>query len=90
MEDIKIARKKLYVNIGQQITKLRTKAGTTQEQLAEAAHVRPVTMKRIERGAYSKLSSSMLERIAKAMGLVVEVSLQKPNRVKESLATEST
>jgi len=82
MENIKIARKKLYINVGQQITEFRTKAGTTQEQLAEAAQIRPVIMERIERGAYSKLSSSMLDRIAKAMGLVVELTLQQPRIAK--------
>ena len=70
--------------VGLQVSTFRTNEKITIEQLSEAARVSPDILKKIERGAYSKLSRSMLLRIADVLGLEVQVTLTKPKQPRKT------
>lgn len=54
--------------LGENIRQYRTKAGLTQEQLAEKAELHPVYVGKIERGE-QWISLHALLRVAKAVGI---------------------
>jgi ribosome-binding protein aMBF1 (putative translation factor) len=59
--------------IGQMIYDIRTQAGLTQKQLAELAGTDQAVISRLEDADYEGHTMSMLRRIAKALGKLVEV-----------------
>lgn len=67
-------------DVAQLIYDARTKAGLTQQQLAERIGTRQSVISRLENADYEAQSLAMLERIAAALGLEVEVRLTAAKR----------
>ncbi|HOR65966.1 MAG TPA: helix-turn-helix transcriptional regulator [Candidatus Sumerlaeota bacterium] len=63
-EDVKISR---------QIYRLRKSAGLTQKQLAEKIGTSPTVISRLEDNIYTGHSQAMLQRIADALGVTLEI-----------------
>jgi ribosome-binding protein aMBF1 (putative translation factor) len=62
-------------DIGQMIYDARTAAGFTQQQLAEMVGTRQSVISRLEHADYEGQSLAMLERIAEALHMKVELRL---------------
>jgi XRE family transcriptional regulator of biofilm formation len=62
--------------LGEQVRALREERGLTREQLAEATGLSAVYLKKLEAGERSSPSFPVLERIARALGCTLNVSLR--------------
>ncbi len=62
--------------LGEQIRALREERGLTREQVAERTGLSAVYIKKLEAGERTSPSFSVLERIARALGATLEVSLR--------------
>jgi len=60
------------VNIGENIKKLRTKAGLSQEDLAKKSGVKYTTLTKIESNVIKKPSVLIMDKLAKALGVNIE------------------
>jgi len=58
--------------ISENIKKLRTKLGLTQDDLAKKADIKYTTLMKVERGVVNKPSVQMMAEIAKALGVSIE------------------
>ena len=67
-------------DIGQMIFDARTKAGLTQQQLAVKIGSKQSVISRLEHADYEAHSLTMLERVADALNLKVEVRLKPAKR----------
>jgi ribosome-binding protein aMBF1 (putative translation factor) len=67
-------------DIAQMIHDARTKAGLTQQELAELIGTRQSVISRLEHADYEAHSLAMLERIADALQLRVELRLRPTKR----------
>ena len=70
--------RRVHIEIGGRLRQLRTKAGWTQERLAEALTTQPATVSRYETGAIA-LSVTMLHRIAAVFEVPAGVLLGGPS-----------
>ena len=59
-------------NIGENIKKLRTKLGLSQEDFAQKSGVKYTTLTKIESGVIKTPSVLMVEKIAKALSVSIE------------------
>ena len=73
LKSLKIEREK--ANVAEQIYKLRTQAGLTQQQLAKRIGTTQSVISRLEDADYNGHSLQMLERIARALGYKIEIRL---------------
>jgi len=60
------------VTIGENIKKLRTKQGLSQDDLARKAELKYSTLAKIEGGFVKKPGVQMIAKIAKALGVSIE------------------
>jgi transcriptional regulator with XRE-family HTH domain len=60
------------INIGENIKKLRTKAGLSQEDFAKKSGVKYTTLTKIESNVIKKPSVLIMDKIAKALGVNIE------------------
>lgn len=67
-------------DVAQMIYDARTKAGLTQKELAKLIGTRQSVISRLEHADYEAQSLSMLERIAAALDLEVELRLRPAKR----------
>jgi ribosome-binding protein aMBF1 (putative translation factor) len=67
-------------DIAQMIYDARTKSGLTQQELAQLIGTRQSVISRLEHADYEAHSLTMLERIADALNLQVEVRLKPAKR----------
>lgn len=74
---------RINVAVAQLIYNVRTKAGLTQKQLADLTGTKQPVIARLEDADYEGHSLSMLQRIATALNLKVEIRL-KASRQKEA------
>jgi transcriptional regulator with XRE-family HTH domain len=58
--------------ISENIKKLRTKLGLTQDDLAKKADIKYTTLMKVESGAVNKPSVQTMAKIAKALGVSIE------------------
>ena len=58
--------------ISENIKKLRTKLGLTQDDLAKKAGTKYTTLMKVESGAVNKPSVQTMAKIAKALGVSIE------------------
>ena len=63
------------LNIGENIKKHRTKLGLSQEDFAQKSGVKYTTLTKIETGVIKKPSVVLVAKIAKALGVSIEVLL---------------
>jgi len=68
---------KLYLydkwkTISENIKKLRTKLGLTQDDLAKKADIKYTTLMKVESGTVNKPSVQTMAKIAKALGVSIE------------------
>lgn len=68
-----VEEEKLHVRIAEMIQRARTEAGLTQAQLAEMVGTTQSAISRLEDADYEGHSLSMLQRIAEALHLRVDV-----------------
>src|ERR1051325_7792558 len=78
-----MAKGKLPGGIGPTVRKLRTQAGLTQAQLAEAADIADATLSRIEKGRMQP-SLAMAEKLAKALRIPVDALRTTPRESRKS------
>ena len=71
----KVVEARLNAQIAQLIYQARTEAGLTQRELAERIGTKQPVIARLEDADYSGHSLSMLERVARALGKMLRVSL---------------
>ena len=67
--------------VAQLIYAARTKAGLSQEELAERVGTKQSVISRLEDADYEGHSLSMLQRIAAALGQCVEIRFSSPGKV---------
>jgi len=60
------------INIGENIKKLRTKAGLSQEDFAKKSGVKYTTLTKIESNVIKKPSVLIMDKLAKALGVNIE------------------
>jgi len=60
------------INIGENIKKLRTKAGLSQEDFAKKSGVKYTTLTKIESNVIKKPSVLIMDKVAKALGVNIE------------------
>ncbi len=77
LEDM-IAAESLNLRVAQMIYDARTKAGLTQEQLAQLVGTSQSSIARLEDADYEGHSLSMLNRIAKALGKRIRIQFEEP------------
>lgn len=77
LEDM-IAAESLSFRVAQMIYDARTKAGLTQEQLAQLVGTSQSAIARLEDADYEGHSLSMLNRIAKALGRTIRIQFEEP------------
>lgn len=77
LEDM-IAAESLSFRVAQMIYDARTKAGLTQEQLAQLVGTSQSSIARLEDADYEGHSLSMLNRIAKALGKRIRIQFEEP------------
>ena len=65
-------------SIGEQLSTLREQQGVTQEDVAQRAHVPLHTIRRVEGGDRAYVRAAVLERIAGALGVSLDVLLDWP------------
>ena len=58
--------------ISENIKKMRTKLGLTQDDLAKKADVKYTTLMKVESGSVNKPSVQTMAKIAKALGVSIE------------------
>lgn len=58
--------------ISENIKKLRTKLGLTQDDLAKKADIKYTTLMKVESGTVNKPSVQTMAKIAKALGITIE------------------
>jgi transcriptional regulator with XRE-family HTH domain len=58
--------------ISENIKKLRTKLGLTQDDLAKKADIKYTTLMKVESGTVNKPSVQTMAKIAKALGVAIE------------------
>ena len=75
-----LAEETVNVEVGQIIYDARTEAGLTQQQLADLIGTKQSVIARLEDADYQGHSLSMLQRIAFALGLGLEVRFVQPRR----------
>lgn len=78
--DLRIKAIARQYDIAQMIYDARTAAGLTQQQLAEKIGTRQSVISRLEHADYEAHSLAMLERIADALHLKVELRLKPAKR----------
>jgi len=59
-------------NIGENIKKVRTKLGLTQDDLAKKADIKYTTLTKIESGVVKKPSVQTMAKIAKGLGITID------------------
>ena len=64
------------INIGENIKKLRTKAGLSQEDFAKKSGVKYTTLTKIESNVIKKPSVLIMAKLAKALGVSIEELLK--------------
>lgn len=62
----------IEINIGENIKKLRTKAGLSQEDFAKKSGVKYTTLTKIESNVIKKPSVLIMDKLAKALGVNIE------------------
>jgi transcriptional regulator with XRE-family HTH domain len=72
-------------SLGEQIRRARTERGLTQEQLADMAQLSRVYIQKIELGERVSPSFPALERIARALGATLHVTLEVNARRKRRI-----
>jgi len=60
------------INIGENIKKLRTKAGLSQEDFAKKSGVKYTILTKIESNVIKKPSVLIMDKLAKALGVNIE------------------
>ena len=60
------------INIGENIKRLRTKRGLSQEEFAKKSGVKYTTLTKIESSVIKKPSVMVMDQIAKALGVSIE------------------
>ena len=60
------------INIGENIKKLRTKTGLSQEDFAKKSGVKYTTLTKIESNVIKKPSVLIMDKLAKALGVFIE------------------
>jgi len=60
------------INIGENIKKLRTKAGLSQEDFAKKSGVKYTTLTKIESNVIKKPSVLIMDKLAKVLGVNIE------------------
>ena len=58
--------------ISENIKKMRTKFGLTQDDLAKKADIKYTTLMKVESGTVNKPSVQTMDKIAKALGVSIE------------------
>jgi transcriptional regulator with XRE-family HTH domain len=65
------------INIGENIKKLRTKAGLSQEDFATKSGVKYTTLTKIESNVIKNPSVLIIDKLAKALGVNIEDLIDK-------------
>jgi transcriptional regulator with XRE-family HTH domain len=68
--------RKIWRTLGEQIQQLRAARGLTQEQLADTAQLSRIYIQKLELGERESPSFPALERIARALGATLHVTLE--------------
>jgi len=68
------------MHIASNLKRLRTEAGLTQEQLAEASGITRPHIGNIEAGAYTNITTDTLELLAKGLSCSVADLVSEPKR----------
>ena len=66
--------------LGMKIRRVREGAGMTQRQLAEEIGTQPSAISRIEDAGYDRHSLDTLQKVAKALGMLLIVDFVKPSK----------
>jgi transcriptional regulator with XRE-family HTH domain len=67
-------------SLGEQLSTLREQQGLTQEEVAQRAHVPTPTIRRLEGGDRAYVRPAVLERIARALDVSLDVLLDWPSQ----------
>lgn len=62
--------------ISENIKKMRTKLGLTQDDLAKKADIKYTTLMKVESGTVNKPSGQTMDKIARALGVSIEELLK--------------
>jgi transcriptional regulator with XRE-family HTH domain len=83
-----VEAERFKLNIGAEIYQARTQAGLTQKQLADLVNMHQSAVARIEDADYDGHSLKTLERIATALGKVIEINFIDPWIEKQMVSSE--